>query len=110
MGGERLPSISTGRPKFGRWAPILTCALWSTVLVGWAFFWIIFPAHSPRTPDTRDYLGMMGFFGMVLATVLLFAAGLIVLAVAGITYSVRLRRYANEQHALDASSPVPPPL
>jgi hypothetical protein len=103
-----LPSISAGRPKFGRQAPIVTCMLWSAILVGWVLFWIAFPAHPHRSPDARDYLAMTGFFGMVLGTVLLFAAGLILLAVAAITYGIRIRRYANEQQALAASSPVLP--
>src|SRR5580698_9505873 len=114
MWETRLPTMITRTPpRFGKLALVLACIPWSAIIVGW-----IFVLHSVlpslRAPsDNQDYKGaanrIVGFFGMIVGTVVLFLAGVLVLAIAAIVYSVRSRRYRLEQQALEVSQPVPPP-
>jgi hypothetical protein len=77
--------------------------------LGWIFFLHAGQAHPSSPPNNQDYLGLVGFFGMILGTIALFVTGLIILAAAAIIYGIRSRRYRLEQQALAVSQPVPPP-
>jgi vacuolar-type H+-ATPase subunit I/STV1 len=92
-------SLTSRKPVFGWLAPILTCVLWCSVIAGWIWFWLVTPAHPNSLPDAKDYINLAGFFGMMLGTVVLFVAGLIILAAAAMIYAVRSRRYRLEQEA-----------
>jgi hypothetical protein len=108
-----LPTMTTRRPRFGKLVLVLACIPWSAIVVGWIFV-LLRVSPSLRTPsDNQDYYGaakmVVGFFGMIVGTFVLFLAGVLVLAIAAIVYSVRSRRYGLEQQALEASQPMPPP-
>jgi hypothetical protein len=109
----KLPTMTTRRPRFGKLALILAGIPWSAIIVGWIFV-LLRVSPSLRAPsDNQDYYGaanrIIGFFGMIVGTVVLFLAGVLVLAIAAIVCSVRSRRYRLEQQALEVSQPIPPP-
>jgi uncharacterized membrane protein len=113
MWETKLPTMTTRRPRFGKLALALACIPWSAIIVGWIFV-LLRVSPSLRTPsDNQDYYGaanmVVGFFGMIVGTVVLFLAGVLVLAIAAMVYSVRSRRYRLEQQALEVSQPIPPP-
>ena len=99
-----MPTITSHKPVFGRWAPVLTCILWCSAIAGWIWFLPIAHTH----PSSNGRGGFDSFFGMLLFTVILFVAGLIILAAAAFSYAIRIRRYSDEQKAFAASKPVPP--
>ncbi|WP_158793906.1 hypothetical protein [Granulicella sp. L60] len=105
----QLPGITSRQPGFGNWAPIATGILWSATAVGWIFFFRSTPAHPSSPPDTKDYIAVVGFIGMVFGTVVLFVAGILVLVAAVIIYHIRFRRYQLEQANFVANQPTPPP-
>jgi hypothetical protein len=109
----KLPTMTTRRLRFGKLALVLACIPWSAIIVGWIFV-LLRVLPSLRTPsDNQDYYGaanrIVGFFGMIVGTVVLFFAGVLVLAIAAIVYRIRSRRYRLEQQALEVSQSIPPP-
>ena len=109
----KLSTMTTRRPRFGKLALVLACVPWSAIIVGWIIV-LLRVSPSLRTPsDNQDYYGaakmIVGFFGMIVGTLVLFLVGVLVLAIAAIVYSIRSRRYRLEQQELEANRPIPPP-
>jgi hypothetical protein len=90
-----LPEVTAHRPTFPSRPPILTCILWCSILAAWIILFLTAKYHSQTI-----------LFFLMLSTILLFAAGLIILGAAAITHATRLRRYLREQQALSTSQPI----